>query len=153
MFSKILVPLDGSELAEAIIPYVGRFASTLGAELVLFSALDADLDRDEKALQQASDNARSYHHDVQSRYSISALSEVEAGEPYQAIVKAQSQFDCDLVAMSTHGRTGIMRGVLGSVSDRVMRLTDVPVLLFSPPGSTQASARPTPPDVQTLIVF
>lgn len=146
------MPLDGSELAEAIIPYVGRFASTLGAELVLFSALDADLDRDEEALKQATENARNYHQEVQTRYSVSALSEIKSGEPYKVIVDAQIESKCDLVAMSTHGRTGIMRGVLGSVSDRVMRLTDVPVLLFSPPGASQASARPTSPDVKTLIV-
>ena len=152
LFSKILVPLDGSELAEAIIPYVGRLASTLGAELVMFSAIDPGLERNQEALRQATENAANYHHEVQTRSSISAISQVEPGEPYQAIVKAQSDLGCDLVAMSTHGRTGIMRGVLGSVSDRVLHLIDVPILLFSPQGVSQDPTGGSSPKVESIVV-
>ncbi|MDA0735020.1 MAG: universal stress protein [Chloroflexi bacterium] len=142
MYSRIIVPLDGSPLAERALPYVRMFAEKLTVPIQLLQAYsptpselsDSDhgryLDQMDAALQ---DRAYDYLNQVKSsipdaKAEISCL--VQPGDPASCIV-AESEADPEaLVVMSTHGRSGIGRWVLGSVTDKVLHATRNPLWII-----------------------
>ena len=77
-----------------------------------------------------------------SNVSSSVISTVEAsvlsGRPHRAIVDYAAEYDVDLIVMGTHGRTGLDRYLLGSVTERVVRLSDVPVLAVGEEAEDEA---------------
>jgi nucleotide-binding universal stress UspA family protein len=143
MFRKILVPLDGSPLAEAVLPYVRELALCTNSEIVLlrvatypvydYSVTEPSLiiGLRENMLAEAS----SYINNLASaltRDGFNVTSEVAEGPVVEAIVSYVASVSADLIAMSTHGRTGIQRMFLGSVANRVVHESTVPVLLIRP---------------------
>ncbi len=139
MIKKILVPLDGSDLSERILPYATEVARRAKAEIVLTSSLqpvgvwDAtataiNWEREEQA-------AKTYLTTVQERLTADGHNVRTLplqGEAAEAILGAAEKEKADLITMSTHGRSGIMRWLLGSIADRVIQLSPVPVLLIRP---------------------
>jgi nucleotide-binding universal stress UspA family protein len=146
MFMRILVPLDGSALAEAALPAATALATHFGSTVLLlriYTAPEAALSTAEsEAHDEMLDHIRGHIlDDCRAYVRDQTQSLIEAGiaaAPYvregmgvaETIVAFVNEFECDTVVMSTHGRGGFSRLVFGSVADKVMRLTDVPVLLI-----------------------
>jgi nucleotide-binding universal stress UspA family protein len=136
MFRQILVPLDGSPLAERVLPYVQAIAAAGNARVLLLQVVSSpeshpagDATTDHSA---AVTDAESYLRDLAKRFSPAATDWlVEKGEATDVLLGAIPRGGIDLVAMSTHGRSGIGRWVYGSVADAVLRHSPVPVLLAS----------------------
>jgi nucleotide-binding universal stress UspA family protein len=145
MFEKILVPLDGSELAEqALLPAI-RLAEKFDGEVLLLRVAvpeeilvslptlapryhelhSAELRRDE-------DEAEAYLYGIKMQYAregVPLRTQVIAGTPPEMIVAVASAESVDLIVMSTHGRTGFNRLIYGSVAEAVLRGAHVPLLL------------------------
>ena len=155
MFKDILVPLDGSELSERALPIAQNLAQSCdatihlihvisreneywaahGADSVLVAELELStvrllneerLDRGKKYVDQVGSQLSGAGAKVESPYAI------EEGDAAQNIVKYVKEHGINLVVMSTHGHGGIRRLLLGSVTDRVIRSCEVPVLAVPP---------------------
>ncbi len=136
MFARILVPLDGSPLAEAILPEVGELAALHGAEVVLLRValvhILPGVDQTD-AQVRAVEEAERYLADVERHLAtrgIRVTSAVRYGHAVEEILDHAQSAGADLIAMSTHGRGGLGRLVLGSVAETVLRAAAVPVLLL-----------------------
>jgi nucleotide-binding universal stress UspA family protein len=145
-FQRILIPLDGSKAAERLLDRWRPLAGE-GARVILFRALPTfsgggspylpHVVRDEQEQKRARELGREYLEEQAQRVREEGV-EVEVKvtptqEPADAILKAVQEEEADLVAMSTEGRGGVSRLLLGSVADKVVRGSSVPVLLFREP--------------------
>lgn len=144
MYKKILVPLDGSELAEQVLPQVSQLAGCTGAEIVLLRVpsepvYDYLVPNPDLAIEMHADietGAQVYLDEIASELramdlKVSTL--VVWGAPVQdTILQVASELHADMIAMSTHGRSGLARLMIGSVADDVVRHAPVPVLLVQP---------------------
>jgi nucleotide-binding universal stress UspA family protein len=146
MLDRILIALDGSRRAEAILPQVARLLKRKPAEYIAVRALPRPIggypgvdlgtfvEEDRKA-------AKAYMNDLSSRLAHQDLrfqAVVKEGHPAEVILDAAREHHADLIALTTHGRSGIARWALGSVAEKVIRGADAPVLLlrsFRPEGS------------------
>ncbi len=142
---RILVPLDGSRLAEAALPGIAALARRHGAALVLLRvAHAAALTGPNLAEAQVSvvQEAEAYLGGVERRLAgegLAASSAVRYGRTPDEILDDVRVRRPDLVAMSTHGRTGLTHLLLGSVAEQVLRASPAPVLLF-PAGALPEAA-------------
>jgi nucleotide-binding universal stress UspA family protein len=138
MYKRILLPLDGSALAEQALPHAIAHAEQFGSEIVLMRVLEPL--QDHTMLRTAGKRAERLTSDLASEYLERLAAGVEArgvpvqvavieGRPYVEIVKFAEANQVDLIVMTTRGQSGISRWLLGSVTDRVMRGATVPVLL------------------------
>lgn len=145
MYSKIVVPLDGSKLAEEVLPHVRELAHCLGSHVILLQVLTHkhyDYLIDDPGLSASLRNseetaAADYIGPLLERLQADGLEAsadvaTATGPVADAIIEFTHRIHGDLIAMSTHGRTGPARWVLGSVADRVVRGAGVPVLLIHP---------------------
>ena len=133
---KILVPLDGSMLAEAALWTAGDLAEKNGATISLLRGAEASTRPGSDAVQaqvMAVREAEEYLAAVVKRLADRGFGRVEThvwyGPPAAAIVEAATAQKADLIVMSTHGRSGLGRLVLGSVTESVLRGTTVPILV------------------------
>lgn len=134
----VLVPLDGSPLAEgALAPAIGF--GRQGAKLILMRAVEthgAPFVNPEAAQVAAIEEAENYLAAVAMRARNAGATDVETsvwyGPPVESIGDAAHFRKVDLIVMSTHGRSGLGRLVLGSVAERVLRTTPTPILLLRP---------------------
>lgn len=135
MFKKILVPLDGSKLAEGILPRVEWLAKIHNAEVTLlrvalvhtFPGADP-VEAQVKAVREAEEYLAKVESDLRA-VGVKCNSVVRYGHDAQEIVEHAKDRDFDLIAMSTHGRTGLIQFVLGSVAAKVIHTSTTPVLL------------------------
>jgi nucleotide-binding universal stress UspA family protein len=145
MYKRILVPLDGSPLAARVLPHVQELAKSIGAEVVLlrvafahiFPAADP-LEIQVTAVQEAETYVVEWAKTLQDA-GVRAEGKVRYGDPVEEILDHVSWDHIDLIAMATHGRTGVKRVVLGSVVEHVLRRAPVPMLLLRahPPEGPQ----------------
>ncbi|MBI4591538.1 MAG: universal stress protein [Candidatus Rokubacteria bacterium] len=134
---KILVPLDGSSLAEAVLPKAVELAESSGARLLLLRAAEARVipgaDATEAQVKVVTE-AEDYLAQVGDRLAALGVKDVETsvwyGPAAYAIVEAARLHKVDLIAMTTHGRSGLGRFILGSVAESVLRGTTTPILLI-----------------------
>jgi nucleotide-binding universal stress UspA family protein len=138
---RILVPLDGSPVAEQILPTVTTVAQALAAELTLFQVPIAYVTGwmtgewylpTQGVLDTAEENSHSYLQAVAGRLAEQGLgvtTGTSIGSVADCIVEYAEANAIDLIAMCTHGRTGLARWALGSVADRVLRAGSTPILL------------------------
>ena len=152
MYSKVIVPLDGSELSEQALPYCQLVARSMSVPIELVEAYDilppAVHDRHtsqvvSEMLSDARQSSEIYLASIRKRLeaagdaaSISTL----YGAPADAIVALASADPEALVVMSTHGRGGIARWALGSVADKVLHAVSNPVLIVRSNAARPASA-------------
>jgi nucleotide-binding universal stress UspA family protein len=137
--TTILVPLDGSALAEAALVSAIELARERGAKLLLLRAAEAHTfpmaDPTESQVAAVRD-AEQYLASVRDATKRASVADVDVtvwyGPPAQAIVEAAQYRKADLIVMSSHGRSGLGRLVLGSVAETVLRSTAVPILLIRP---------------------
>jgi nucleotide-binding universal stress UspA family protein len=148
MYKKILAPLDGSELAECVLPHVEAIAKGCSVESVVFiRALDTYMpnvvqsylgeeqrrEMDEKAEAMA----KEYLDQLAGRVKLDGIEvqkQLIKGRAAESIAEYATENDVDLIIIATHGRSGISRWVWGSVADRILRSACVPVLMVRAPG-------------------
>ncbi len=144
MYSKILVPLDGSQLSETILPYVRTIADALKALVELLAAIEPGT-MSAKGQSDPQKASLDYLHRVATSFRDPKLvvSSVEIGNPAEVIVdKASSQPDT-FITMSTRGRSGIQRWLIGSVADKVLHATTSPLLLVKGETTAKTSGEAT----------
>ena len=153
MFDRILVPLDGSEHAERIGGWVMGFARSIGANVELMTVLDPTqraapnastrrLDDAPERLGPAMEQARRYLERRAQTFheaGVKATTSVVGGNPAEEIVKRAASSDVDMIAMATRRESALARGILGSVTDRVLHSTPVPLLTVRPLDAQDAS--------------
>jgi len=158
MYQKVLVPLDGSKLAESVLPHVESMAKASDAEVILTTVTERI-------------DARSYNIQISStsgvlpapepvvkmpvavgkmqrqgekyliriakgltKKGIKVRTSVLLGNPADEIRSLAEAEDVDLIIMSSHGRSGHSRWALGSISDKMLRASQIPMLLVKPPA-------------------
>jgi nucleotide-binding universal stress UspA family protein len=135
---RLLVPLDGSPLAETILPVAEEWAKEQEAEVLILRSVQArsapgDGGKNGAAQVRAVEDGEAYLRTVATRLERRGLPQIRWGvseeEPVAAIAHA-ARDGVDLIAMATHGRGGLSRLLLGSVAEAVIRAAGVPVLLI-----------------------
>ena len=148
MLKKILVPLDGSELSETVLPHVSQLAKRIGAEVILLRVVTTPrheysftdltgLGMHPAPLAPAEDlraQAEGYLQRVAFDYfpDQNVTFETSGGPTAETILDHATAQEAGMIAMSTHGRGGLARLVMGSVADEIVRLAHIPVLLVRP---------------------
>lgn len=134
--NKILVPLDGSSLTEAIIPYATGLASTAGAGIVLFQAVprDGDTAASESYLEGIASGLRSD--------GIGVATDASQGDIAQEIVSAARRYEAGLIVMTGHASEHGRKDLLGSTAHSVLKICTTPVLVvplsftaYTPPSA------------------
>jgi len=140
MYKRILVPLDGSALAERILPHVEAIAKTSGAEVLLLRTTDP---RHGAIAAEAPTEARKWLDTDQAQAAnylegvakplkdvgITTKLEVLVGEPAVEILMAAEKENVDLIAMMSHGATGFNHFDRGSIAEKVLKGSTRPVLM------------------------
>ena len=166
MYEKILVPLDGSKLAESVLPYVEEVAQHCDTQDVILVSVterirgmqavpvygDIETPKAGMPVSEVASSVREvpvgvgkmqrqaerYLNKIAKRLQAKGLkvsTVVLLGDPAEEIVIYAQLKPIDLIAMSSHGRSGISRWAHGSVADRVFRSVNVPILMVRAPGS------------------
>ena len=151
MYERILVPLDGSKVAESVLPHIEGLVSKLApdskVQVTLFQALSpthyvvawdagASVAYTEAEMAQIKKKALEYLDNVgEGLRSRGAIVEckVGVGNAAEEIIKVADEINADLVAMATHGRSGLSRWAFGSITDRVLRCGNRPILMIRVP--------------------
>ncbi len=142
MYQRILVPLDGSKLAEQAIPYATELCKG-STEVTLFqvvhfplplAAPDVGISTPIPSMDERLKEARSYLEGIAARLRQDGVqvktATIERDVVADAIISHAARHNCDLIAMTTHGRSGFSRLLFGSVAESVVRDAPCPVLLI-----------------------
>ena len=152
MYERILVPLDGSKVGETALPLIEELVSKLSptqkVEVTLFQVVSsltywvaageaaAPVPYTERELELIKQKSKEYldkaGEGLTSKGAI-VKTKVSTGNAAAEIIKAADEINADLIAMSTHGRTGLSRLAFGSVTDKILRGANVPILLVRAP--------------------
>ncbi|MBI4188030.1 MAG: universal stress protein [Chloroflexi bacterium] len=166
MYKKVLVPLDGSELAECVLPHVESIARGCGTQSVVFLRVvepfvymmasgwenggsffsGEEIERINSTNRAA---AKHYLDQLVSRIKydgVNIQSAIVIGKAADSIAEYAVKNGVDLIAIATHGRSGVSRWVWGSVADRVLRSASVPILMVRAPGCLP----PASPDAERI---
>jgi nucleotide-binding universal stress UspA family protein len=141
LIKKILVPLDGSKVAEQIVPHAEGLATAMGGEVILFQAYES-LGRmlsgegfrvmSEEVNKRREEEAKAYIKSIAKPFrekGLTVLEVVASRDAAEEILGYAESSVVDIITMSTHGRSGIKRWVFGSVTDKVLHAGDMPVLV------------------------
>jgi nucleotide-binding universal stress UspA family protein len=141
MYRRALVPLDGSPLAEGILPFILQIAGPLDLDVILVRVMPP-------IMPQATEGTRHFMvDDVAARLTearaylasvaahlreqgVRATTDARHGEPVTELVDAARETGADLIAMTTHSRSGFGRLLLGSVAEAVLRRAEIPVVMM-----------------------
>jgi len=157
MYERIIVPLDGSKLGEAALPVIvdlmSKMSAEVGVEITLLQVLSVSAPYviggwetgavvyTNEEMEQTRAKAIDYLNttaEILRNKGATVTSKVAIGEASEAIVKAAEEIGADLIAMSTHGRSGISRWAFGSVTERVLRReSSVPVIVVRAPKQAE----------------
>lgn len=141
MYKRAIVPLDGSMVAEGIIPFILEIAGPLDMEVVLLRVVvpippsvvegsrHVELDDVEKRRLEAAEYLTPIATDLRAK-GVRVTTQVRRGEPTAEILAGAKEAGADLIAMTTHGRSGLGRLLFGSVAEAVLRQSDMPVFLM-----------------------
>jgi nucleotide-binding universal stress UspA family protein len=147
MYTRILVPLDGSETGECVLPYVKWYAQVSDLDELVFlrvvepfevtGALEAVIINEEKKRIEgdAVSLARNYLEKIVASFqspNFRVRAEVIVGKPVRIITGYADKNGVDLIIMATHGFSGVQRVFRGSVADEVLHHARVPVLMITP---------------------
>jgi nucleotide-binding universal stress UspA family protein len=157
MFKRLLVPLDGSRFASRALRYAMEVAHQFGTEVILLQvvesatplatttgmapgmqsptaaqiAVQAALDEEKRNTSHAKRYLSRKARDIRSQ-DIEVSYQVVVGDPAQSIMEFAEKENVDLVVMTTHGKSGLKRAIMGSVADQVIRESGKPVLVVRP---------------------
>jgi nucleotide-binding universal stress UspA family protein len=141
---RLLLPLDGSEFAESMLPHALQFAESFGLKMELFSVTTPTaipmapfgteaLIADPRDINMMEDNRDHYLERIASTCpagtTTRVLTDMDVGD---AIIEVAREEQAAAIAIATHGRSGLMRMMLGSVADEVIRRATVPILVYKP---------------------
>ncbi|CAB1056779.1 hypothetical protein D1BOALGB6SA_1518 [Olavius sp. associated proteobacterium Delta 1] len=150
MYKKIMVPLDGSELAECVLPHVEAFIEGCQVNHFVFVRVveppatfySGDYPISPEVMKERETAgekiARDYLDQVVSRLAYESTelhSEVLVGNVADSLADFAEIKEFDLILIATHGRSGVNRWVRGSIADKVLRSSNIPVLMVRAPGS------------------
>jgi nucleotide-binding universal stress UspA family protein len=150
MYKKIMVPLDGSELAECVLPHVDAFMKGFNLSDVILvrvvepempsyhgeTRIDSEIMAEREAKRKSS--AKDYLNRVATRIKhegMTVQAEVLVGRVTESLIDYAEKNDIELILIATHGRSGVTRWVMGSVADKILRSANVPVLMVRAPGT------------------
>ena len=155
MFERVLIPLDGSRVGEAALPVVEQLVAKLApktqVEVILFGVItllrhwvvvgeaSAPVSYTDDELVAIKNRVSGYLErtgESMKKRGVVVKTMVSTGNASDEILKATGDVKADLIAMSTHGRSGLRRLAFGSVTDKVIRGATVPVLLVRAPEGT-----------------
>jgi nucleotide-binding universal stress UspA family protein len=142
-----MVPLDGSKLAECVLPHVEAIAKLSKASIELVHVIEPielptrggialSIDDLRQIELHTKNDAESYLREILERLKldgIKAHSKLLTGKAADSLVDYIQESTFDLVIMATHGRSGISRWIWGSVAERILHSSSIPVLLIRPP--------------------
>ena len=149
MIKKILVPLDGSKLAESVLPYAEELATKLDAGLVFISVTNRtqgywpfedpsgphEVDLVPQGTCTVEERAANYLNSAAKgleEKGIKVTKEVICGKTAQEIIFYANDNHCDLIVISTHGRSGINKITHGSVAEKILEQSHTPVMVIRP---------------------
>jgi len=134
-FERILVPLDGSECAEIVLPKVEKLATDLKANVALLRVAYAHTfpgadptEAEVKVVREAEEYLRKIEERLKAK-GFKVDSHVRYGNDADEILDHAAQKDIDFIAMTTHGRSGVKRFLLGSVAEKILRHSPKPIFL------------------------
>jgi nucleotide-binding universal stress UspA family protein len=143
MYKKILVPLDGSNIAEGVLPHAKALAYSEGAEIILLNVAANPAQSfafEDPAIAgvtvtQEEEQAGKYMENIYRQlkdagFKVTSL--IREGGAASMILKTSEELGVDVIAMSTHGRSGIAHWLIGSTAERVVRHSKIPVMLIRP---------------------
>jgi len=140
MYKRMLVPLDGSELAEVVFSYAKELAGRLDLDVILFHVYGSDerelvplhrayVERAAEIIRRQSEEVRERTGIQPGGKAVEARGELAVGYPAEEILRYADKNKIDLILMATHGRSGIKCWAMGGVADKVLRMSKVPVWL------------------------
>ena len=143
MYDTILVPLDGSKRAEAILPHVEELAQRCEAKVIFMQVVEPpplamtpgqpDLNLHQQELERRIGQAESYLKALQGEFrekGIEAQMQLGQGSVVEAIIDTATRQKADLIALASHGRSGLAQVFYGSVAAGVLQRVDRPLLLI-----------------------
>jgi nucleotide-binding universal stress UspA family protein len=158
MYERILVPLDGSKTGEAALAHVKRLVTRMGPEVktevillqvisslshyVIAGEASVQVPYTEKEMAQITKKVKGYLHKAGEELKgkgITVKTRVATGRAADEIINVAEAIKADLIAMSTHGRSGLSRLTFGSITDKVLRAGSKPVLVIRAPKETEKS--------------
>ena len=148
LYQKIMAPLDGSELAECVLPHVEALAKGCQVKEVTFVRVfepfrppggEFPLSEEEVARLESENKAAilAYLQKLLGRFKVEGINvreEMLTGRVAETLAEYATEKKPDLIVIATHGRSGVSRWVWGSVADRLLRSSCVPVLMVRAPG-------------------
>jgi nucleotide-binding universal stress UspA family protein len=149
MYKKILVPLDGSELAECVLPHLNAFIKGFHiSDVILMRVVEPEIpyqgeypiDSDVLAKRESEMKsiAKEYLDKIVNRLKHEGTAlhvEVIVGRVVESLADYTMNNDVDLILIATHGHSGVTRWVRGSVADKILRSANVPILMVRAPGT------------------
>ena len=149
MYKKIMVPLDGSELAECVLPHVEAFIKGFNtSDVILVRVVEPETSYHgeyvitpemlAKRESERKSSAKDYLDKIVNRLKHEGTvlhAEVIVGRVTESLANYAVENDIDLILIATHGHSGVTRWVRGSVADKILRSADVPVLMVRAPGT------------------
>ena len=157
MYKKIMVPLDGSELAECVLPHVEGFITNCQVSTIIFvravkpepmvsrgayATGEVDLtiieENTKKIEEEKKSSAKDYLNQVADRLKhegVQLQTEVIVGKVAEGLIDYTEANNIDMILIATHGRSGVSRWVRGSIADRILRGSSIPVLMVRAPGT------------------
>jgi nucleotide-binding universal stress UspA family protein len=148
-YQHVIVPLDGSELAESVLPHLEAIASNCQIttveiirvvpplEMHYRAALPIDPKQEKQINESSLKDAENYLLKIKAKLDASRMNvatKVLSGDAASALVEYVEKSGADLLIIATHGRSGISRWVWGSVADKLLRTSCIPVFVVRPPG-------------------
>jgi nucleotide-binding universal stress UspA family protein len=147
MYERVLVPTDGSEVARRAYEHAVRLAELHGSEIHALYVVDVDalglsvgveqIDRirqgkfgEMEEIEARATNATGEIAALAREHDIDCVEHVSAGRPHAVIADYADDHDVDLIVMGSHGRAGVSRALLGSVTERTLRASRRPVLVI-----------------------
>ena len=143
MYRHILIPTDGSPLSASAVENAALLAKAIGAKVTVLTVVEPfpALRAIPQSFNAPDDYTRSAHADADRRLAEAEqqakrsgiqceVTKVEHGQPYEAIIETAHARGCDLIAMASHGRSGLAAVVLGSETTRVLTHSRIPVIVY-----------------------
>jgi nucleotide-binding universal stress UspA family protein len=161
MYRRMLVPLDGSELAEVVFPYIKELAARLDIDVILLQVSGPLLDQFgpmrqayiEHAVEVVREKIRGVQNDIGTQVGtkpVEVRGELVEGYPAEVILRYAEEKEVDLIVLATHGYSGLKRWRLGSVASKVLSASKIPIWLIQA-GITEAKPYDEWPSTTLLV--